>query len=171
MLFPQELLGYLADPHAIDVDFFPGNLILACGIAVLWAMYLKLFEAMQVQDKRGLRMLWECALTSTVRVRAGNSKKKHVILDTMRINEALWTQHKGCTDTFFLLCEKLKRLKVMEEMKSDMKIEDELQPELHWDLGDHVWDWRFLCCDKRCRLRGRFLWRGKCRETMTHCCH
>ena len=45
----------------------------------------------------------------------------------MRISEALWTQHEGCTDTFCLLCEKLKRLKVMEEMKSDMKIEDELQ--------------------------------------------
>ena len=44
-------------------------------------------------------------------------------------------------------------------------------PEFHWDLGDHAWQWRFLCCDKRCRLRGRFLWRGKCRETMTHCCH
>lgn len=57
MLFPQELLGYLADPHAIDVDFFPGNLISACGITVLWAMYLKLFEAMQVEDKRGIRML------------------------------------------------------------------------------------------------------------------
>ena len=44
-------------------------------------------------------------------------------------------------------------------------------PEIRWALGDHTWQWRFRCCDRRCCLRRKFLWRAKCRETMTHCCH
>ena len=58
------------------------------------------FEAMQVQDKRGLRMLWECALTSTVRVRVGSSKK-YAIVDTMRISEALEMRHRGARTLSF----------------------------------------------------------------------
>ena len=36
-------------------------------------------------------------------------------------------QHKGFGDTFFVFSEKLKRLKVCDEIKSNMKIGDELQ--------------------------------------------
>ena len=44
-------------------------------------------------------------------------------------------------------------------------------PRIRWAKGDHGWQSQVICCGRRCRWRGRFRWRGKCRETMTHCCH
>ena len=41
MLFPTTLLGHMVDPNAMDVDFFPGNIVLVCGTPILWAMYNK----------------------------------------------------------------------------------------------------------------------------------
>ena len=105
ILFPQTLLGYLEDPRACDVDFFPGNVVLVCGALVLWAMYLKFWEAMRTRDERLLRILWECALTCTIRVRTGKSKTDS-ILDTIRISETVELRRKGCTDTFIFCLRK-----------------------------------------------------------------
>ena len=132
ILFPQTLLGYLKDPKLIDADFFPGNIVLICGTPTLWAMYLKFFQAMQTRDFRQLRLLWQCALTCTIRVRTGDSVKE-ALLDTIRISETIELRKKGCTDTFMLFCDKLKLLKKQDPSLDGMDKAAQLQ---HWqDMG------------------------------------
>ena len=122
----------MKDPKLIDADFFPGNIALVCGTPTLWAMYLKFFQAMQTRDFRLLRLLWQCALTCTIRVRTGDSVKE-VLLDTIRISETIELRKKGCTDTFMVFCDKLQLLKKQDPSLNGMNMEAPLQ---HWqDVG------------------------------------
>ena len=123
ILFPHTLVGYLKDAKLVEADFFPGNITLTCGVPTLWAMYLKMLQAMQARDFHAIKLLYQSALTCTVRIRTGDTIKD-CLLDTIRISETTELRKKGCTDTWVKFCEKLKRLKKLAPPKDDA---DELQ--------------------------------------------
>ena len=84
----------------------PAKLTLIVGHALLYAWYYAVGVALGAADGARLRLLWECALTCTLRVRV-EARLDELALLSMRISEKFKAQERGMADTFITFTAKV----------------------------------------------------------------
>jgi hypothetical protein len=109
LIFPCPLEGCADAASDLERDFFNGTIRLLGGHALLHAWYLKTYLAMQSHDGRQLRLLWQAALTASLKVTV-ISDLGELMAASMAFSEKIKAEEKHLTDTFPVFITKLQRL-------------------------------------------------------------
>ena len=106
VIFPTSFDTYV--PSVEDLsgnEAAPKRLRLLGGHAVLYAWYLAMWEALCAEDFQRATLLFEAALTVTIRVRVG-SATSWMALESIHASERLLSQAKAMTDSFLVFTAK-----------------------------------------------------------------
>ena len=99
VLFPGEALDTFVR-SADDLEkSMPSKVTLIGGHAMVWAWYYAVARAVKSSNKVLIDLLWQCALTCTIRVRVETDNKK-ILVAAVRLSESYISHEKGMSDTF-----------------------------------------------------------------------
>ena len=99
ILFPGEALDMFVRSAADVEKSMPSKVTLIGGHAMVWAWYYAVARAVKSSNKVLIDLLWQCALTCTIRVRVETDNKK-ILVAAMRLSESYISLEKGMSDTF-----------------------------------------------------------------------
>lgn len=99
LLFPGEALDTFVRSAADVEKSMPSKVTLIGGHAMVWAWYYAVARAVKSSNNVLIGLLWQCALTCTIRVRVETDNKK-ILLAAVRLSESYISHEKGMSDTF-----------------------------------------------------------------------
>lgn len=106
ILFPIALECYLDEEPARLAVAYPTKVNLLSGHAMVYAWYISMWQALSSGDTRSVIILWETALTTTIRLRV-ESDLARLCLATMFLSEKYIAAAHGMTDSFVTFADKL----------------------------------------------------------------
>ena len=98
IIYPATIHCYLDSHTDLKPDQFPKGLGLIGGSGLIMAWWLEMFAAMRGDDFDRVKLLWQCALTVTIRLRVA-CKLHDLTLQALQDSEAMKSKEKLLADS------------------------------------------------------------------------
>lgn len=135
LIFPLVLDAWASDLSALSTGKCPSKLNLASGHALVWAWYYAMMVSLHQKDGPMVRALYDCALSTTIRVRV-LTEQSAIVLLALRSSESHAGAERALSDTFLGWSDKV--LAIVDSKLSSARIASDLERQGVTFLGSKV---------------------------------
>ena len=107
IVYPHVVPTYVKDARLLDAHCFQGSLPLVSGRAAYYGFWYQMSQALREKDDARVRLLWQCALTVSIKVRHLTGMKE-IILYSLHESERTVALKRTQSDSFLTFAEKAK---------------------------------------------------------------